>query len=132
MQSNEKHSFLLKYYTQLQLAGIPDTIGCLDGYYLPLVTPAHKIRSTYNNRHDQISMTMQGVSDARRRFLDVVTGTPSKIHDSRIYKMSRLSVRLPTICEGRFHILADGAYELREWLLTPYRIYELTTHARRR
>lgn len=38
--------------------------------------------------------------------------------------MSSISRRLPLICEKRFHILGDGAYEIREYLLTPYRNYE--------
>lgn len=115
-----------------QLAGIPNVIGCVDGCYMPMVTPAHKIRSTYTNRHDQISMSMQRVSDAKRRYLDVFVGCPSKIHDARIFKMSWISEQLPIICAGRFHILGDGAYPLRECLNKPYRRYELTTPARRR
>lgn len=93
-------------------------------------TPANKIKSTYINRHDQVSITLQGICDAKKRYLDVVTGTPSKVHDSRIFKMSLISRRLANICEDRFHILADGAYELREWVITPYRCYELSTAAR--
>lgn len=75
---------------------------------------------------------MQGISDARKRFMDVFTGVPSKIHDSRVFKLSPISVRLQQICENTYHILADGAYELREWLLTPFRIYELNSGQRRR
>lgn len=60
------------------------------------------------------------------------TGVPSKVHDSRVFKLSPISDRLENICEGTFHILGDGAYELREWVLTPYRIYELNSRARKR
>lgn len=38
--------------------------------------------------------------------------------------MSPVSDELPRICEGKFHILGDGAYEIREWLITPFRNYE--------
>lgn len=107
-------------------------IGCLDGSYISVVTPANKIRSTYTNRHDQTSITLQAICDAEKRFLDVVAGAPSKMHDSRIFKKSPISRTLPTICEGRFHILADGAYEIREHLLTPYRNYENLTAIKKR
>lgn len=70
-------------------------------------------------------MTLQGICDADKRFLDVFTGAPGKVHDSRIYKMSLISKQLQHICEGKFHILADSAYQLREWVLTPYRNYKL-------
>lgn len=92
----------------------------------------HKIRSTYINRHDGISLTMQGIADASKRFMDVFTGVPSKIHDSRVYKLSPISNQLEALCENTFHILADGAYELREWLLTPFRIYDLNSREKRR
>lgn len=75
---------------------------------------------------------MQGMVDARKRFLDVFTGVPSKIHDARVFKLSPISKRLEHICGGIFHVLGDGAYELREWLLKPYREYELNSRARRR
>lgn len=61
--------------------------------------------------------------DARQRFLDVFIGSPSKIHDSRIYKLSFISKEIPQNCGERFHLLGDAAYPLREYLLTPYRDY---------
>lgn len=70
------------------------------------------------------SITLQGICDSNKKFIDVFTGAPSKIHDSRIYKMSCISKKLEQICEGKYHILGDAAYEIREWLITPYRSYE--------
>lgn len=49
-----------------------------------------------------------------------------------MYKLSPISTRLQAICENRFHVLGDGAYELREWFLTPFRNFELNSRARRR
>lgn len=107
-----------------ELSHFKDVIGCIDGTYIPISTPAHKIKSTYTNRHHQTSLTVQAICDADKRFIDVFTGTPGKIHDARVFKLSPISNTLQRICEGRFHILGDGAYEIREWLLTPYRNYE--------
>lgn len=67
---------------------------------------------------------MQGICDSKLRFLDVFTGVPSKIHDSRIFKLSFISKKLPIICSPKYHLLGDSAYSLREYLLTPYRAYE--------
>lgn len=55
----------------LQLAGFPDVLGCIDGTFINIIIPAGKIRSTYVNRYDITSMTMQGICDSERKFLDV-------------------------------------------------------------
>jgi len=87
-------------------------------------TPAHKIKSTYVNRHDIPSITLQGICDARKRFVDTFTGIPSKIHDARVLKLSDIHAELPGICEGnKYHILGDEAYAIREWLIVPYKDY---------
>lgn len=100
-----------------------DVVGCIDGCYIYIRKPANKIRSTYVNRHDLLSITLQGICDADKRFLDVFVGSPSKIHDSRIYRLSFISKDIPTICGDKHHLLGDAAYSLREYLLTPYRDY---------
>ncbi|XP_071637288.1 putative nuclease HARBI1 isoform X1 [Temnothorax longispinosus] len=107
----------------LQVAGFPNVIGCVDGTSIKVRTPAHKIKSTYVNRHDIPAITLQGICDARKRFIDVFTGIPGKIHDSRVLKLSDINDNLQKICEGKFHILGDAAYPVREWLMIPYRDY---------
>lgn len=104
-------------------SGFPGVIGCIDGSYINIKTPKHKIKNTYVNRHDLPSLTLQGICDASKRFIDVFTGVPGKIHDSRIFKLSDISERLPTICGSHYHLLGDSAYPLREYLLTPYKNY---------
>lgn len=107
-----------------KLAGFPNVIGCIDGTYIPVRCPVNKVRSTYINRHDQVSITMQGICDSNRRFQDVFTGPPSKVHDARVLKLSPVQEDLPTLCEiNRYHILGDAAYPIREHLLTPYKNY---------
>ncbi|XP_011858507.1 PREDICTED: putative nuclease HARBI1 isoform X2 [Vollenhovia emeryi] len=115
----------------LQIAGFPNVLGCIDGTSIKVITPAHKIRSTYVNRHDIPSITLQGICDARKRFIDVFTGVPAKIHDSRVLKLSDINENLPAICEGKYHLLGDAAYSIREWLLIPYRDYGNLTNKQR-
>ncbi|XP_025162269.1 putative nuclease HARBI1 isoform X2 [Harpegnathos saltator] len=108
----------------LQIAGFPKVLGCIDGTFIKVRTPAHKIKSTYVNRHDIPSITLQGICDARKRFIDTFTGIPSKIHDARVLKLSDICDKLPGICEGgKYHILGDGAYPIREWLIIPFKDY---------
>lgn len=105
----------------LQISGFPNVIGCIDGSYINIRTPAHKIKSTYTNRHDLPSMTLQAICDHKNKFLDVFTGIPGKIHDARVLALSDIKEKLPHICGKKYHILGDGAYAVRPWLLIPYR-----------
>ncbi|XP_032675599.1 putative nuclease HARBI1 [Odontomachus brunneus] len=111
--------------------GFPGIIGCIDGTYITIRTPAHKIKSTYVNRHDMPSLTLQAICDAKKRFLDVFTGTSSKIHDARVFNLSFIKTMLPNICGNEWHILGDAAYPLTKYLITPYRDYGNLTEEQR-
>ncbi|XP_037502433.1 putative nuclease HARBI1 [Rhipicephalus sanguineus] len=98
--------------------------GCIDGTYVETRCPAHKIASTYTNRHDKKSYNVQAICDSDKKFVDVFLGNTGKTHDSEAFKRSFVVKDLPGICEGdQFHILGDAAYPLREYLLTPVRDY---------
>lgn len=79
------------------------------------------MKSTYTNRHDLPSITLQAIYDYKNRFLDVFTGIPGKIHDARVLGLSDINKKLPYICGKKYHILGNGAYAIKPWLLTPYR-----------
>ncbi|XP_058449129.1 putative nuclease HARBI1 [Malaya genurostris] len=115
-----------------QISGFINVLGCIDGCYIYIRQPANKIRSTYVNRHDLLSITLQGICDSNKRFMDVCIGAPSKVHDARIFSISPISKELPVLCEGKFHLLGDAAYTLREYLLTPYKDYGTLSPRRRR
>lgn len=70
-------------------------------------------------------MTLQAICNHERRFIDVFTGVPGKVHDARVLKMSDIYSQIADICmengENKYHILGDGAYSIRPWLLTPYK-----------
>ncbi|CAI6373883.1 unnamed protein product [Macrosiphum euphorbiae] len=114
-----------------KVSGMPHVIGCIDGTSIPIRTPAHKIKSTYTNRHDMPSITLQGVCDYKKKFIDVFTGIPAKIHDARVFVLSDLSKDLPSMCEKKYNLLGDGAYPIREWLLVPYKDYGRLTESQK-
>ncbi|XP_070385357.1 putative nuclease HARBI1 [Dermacentor albipictus] len=105
-----------------QVSRFPDTIGCVDGSYISIRCPAGKVRSVCINRHHSLSLTLQGICD-KKRFLDVNTGAPSKMHDSRICRRPRVASVLRQLCSSVYHIVGDAAYLFREYLLTPIRDY---------
>ena len=50
------------------------------------------------------------------------TGPSSKIHDSRVLKLSPIGKKLRGVTHnGAFHIIGDSAYPISECLLTPFR-----------
>lgn len=110
---------------------MPNVIGCIDGTSIPIRTPANKIKSTYANRHDLLSITLQGVCDYKKKFLDVFTGLPGKIHDARVFALSDLSNNLKSLCGKKFHLLGDGAYPIREWLIVPFKDYGRLTESQK-
>ncbi|KAH7933420.1 hypothetical protein HPB49_012432 [Dermacentor silvarum] len=98
-------------------------LGCIDGTYIETRCPAGKIASTYTNRHDKKSYGVQAICTADRKFVDVFLGPTGKMHDAETFKRSFALDKLPGVCEGKYHLLGDAAYPLREYLLTPFRDY---------
>lgn len=53
-------------------------------------------------------------------FTHIFVGFPGSCHDARILRNSDLWKIGSSTC-GQGHIVADGAYPIERWLLTPYR-----------
>ncbi|XP_046619482.1 putative nuclease HARBI1 [Neodiprion virginianus] len=113
-----------------EISGYPGVCGCIDGTFINIRTSAHKIKSTYVNRHDTTALTLQGICDAKKKFLDVFTGIRGKIHDARVFTLS--FIRSTVLSMGPdFHILGDSAYPICENLMTPIRDYGNLTDEQR-
>lgn len=63
---------------------------------------------------------MQVVCNHRQKIIDLFVGYPGSVHDSRVFRNSPLATNLEQRC-GRYHILGDSGYPLKNQLLTPYR-----------
>ncbi|XP_072144215.1 putative nuclease HARBI1 [Dermacentor andersoni] len=118
---------VVRQYSDDEVSGMPDVVGCIDGSYIKIQCPEKKVASTYCNRHHYLSLTLQAVCDDKRRFLDAFIGSSSKMHDSHVFSLSPLSKKISAVCQGSYHLLGDAAYPLREHLLTPYRDYGALT-----
>ncbi|VEN56126.1 unnamed protein product [Callosobruchus maculatus] len=61
--TDKKESVAAKFR---KVAGFSGVLGCIDGPYIPIRTPARKLKSTYINRHDQTLITLQGICDHKK------------------------------------------------------------------
>lgn len=78
-----------------------------------------------------MSLTLQGICNRDRKFIDVFTGIPGKIHDARTFRLSFIYERIQEICEnGYFHLLGDAAYPLSNFLMKTYNTQNLTPAAK--
>nr|CAI5848796.1 unnamed protein product [Callosobruchus analis] len=98
--TDKKESLAVEF---LKTAGFPGVLGCIDGSYIPIRTPARKVKSTYINRHDQTSF----VND-KNRFLDAFTGTSSKMHDATVFQKSVIRDKIMNL-SNRYHKIGDAA-----------------------
>ncbi|XP_062587868.1 uncharacterized protein LOC134249548 [Saccostrea cucullata] len=101
------------------IKGFPDVIGALDGTNVH-ITPPTNHPEQYINRKGFHSLQLQWVCDSNLLFIHAYVGWPGSVHDARVLKNSDLWNSGPQLCEGK-HLIADSAYPLQEWLLTPFR-----------
>lgn len=102
-----------------QRNGFPGVIGALDGTHISIKAPTENPQS-YINRKGYYSLQLQAVCDSDMKFLNCFWGYAGSCHDARVLRNSDLWNYGLEVCNGN-HIIADGAYPLRRWLMTPYR-----------
>ena len=111
----------------------PQVVGAIDGSHIALKTVPVNERIEYFNRKQDYSIVIQGVADASFKFLDVSTGYPGSIHDTRILRLSKLQreidqgtwLNTPSKRIGGSEVgpllVRDSAYPLSVWLMKPFK-----------
>ena len=99
--------------------GFPGVIGAIDATHIQ-IQPPHEHPQAYVNRKSYHSIILQAVCLPDTSFSSCFIGWPGSVHDSRVIKNSELWAEGENVC-GENHIIGDGAYPLKPWLLTPYR-----------
>ncbi len=99
----------------------PNIVGALDGSHIRVGLPRDQ-PNYYYNRKKYHSVILQGVCTTDTTFIDLSVGCPGRMHDARVLRKSSLwDSGLAKCGMGQYHIIADAAYPLRRWLMTPYR-----------
>jgi hypothetical protein len=95
----------------------PVIVGAFDDTHIKIRSPDDHPQS-YANRKKILSLHLQAVCNADMEFIYYNFGLPGSCHDARVLRQSDLWDS--GLVLGN-HIIADEAYPLRRWLLTPYR-----------
>lgn len=99
--------------------GFPGILGCIDGTHVQIMPPKEHPQS-YVNRKNYHSIILQAVCLHNMLFTNCFVGWQGSSHDSRVFRNSQLWDDGAQAC-GQYHILGDGAYPIKPWLMTPYR-----------
>jgi len=98
------------------LAGFPNVLGCVDGTQIPILAP--KVNEhVYVCRKGFHSLNVQGICDAKLRFLNIVTKYPGSTHDAFIWRECAVCSYMATNDNG--WLLGDSGYPLSPFLMTP-------------
>ncbi|XP_042325214.1 protein ALP1-like [Sceloporus undulatus] len=113
--------------------GFPQVVGLMDGCHC-LIIPPLGLRNAYVNRRGSYSVILQGTCDHTGRFVDVELGWHGSAHDARvarnslIYEAMEAGIYVPGNPSINIRgqqigplILADCAYPIRKWLMTPFK-----------
>ncbi|XP_068758073.1 putative nuclease HARBI1 [Montipora capricornis] len=117
---DDEMEVIMQNFELQTLPGFPRIIGVIDGTHIRIKPPV-KQPEAYVNRKKFHSFNTQLVCDDNMVFRDVLVGWPGSVHDSRILRNSSLSATATNKFPGDSHLLGDGGYPLKRWLITPFR-----------
>ena len=106
-------------------ARFPGVVSALDGCHIPF-HPKSPNQTPYRNYKKFHSFNLMAAALPNRSFSYVFCGFPGSVHDSTVFQNSSLFQKLERSCNDLFdprthHIIADSAFGLKEWLITPFK-----------
>ena len=111
---------------------LPNCAGAIDCSHICIKTPHIASYRDYVDRSGKKSVVLQAVVDSQGRFLDVFSGWPGSVHDTRIFNHSPLGRALrqkeflqePLVSLGghqiRPYLIGDAGYKLEDFMIVPY------------
>ena len=95
-------------------------IGAIDGTHVQ-VNENQDTKQYYINRKNWPSVSIMAVCDANLRFMYIAHNAPGRVHDARVFNMSKLPDILnnPLLTAPYYYLLGDAAYGNRARVLAP-------------
>ncbi|MBW0548663.1 hypothetical protein O181_088378 [Austropuccinia psidii MF-1] len=113
----EKWDAIKETFRQRQ--GLTNIIGAIDGTHIPIIPPPNDQWNAYVNRKGWHSIV-----DGHGNFCNVYGGLPGSVHDSRVFRKSKIGrdlingvARFPPECR----LIGDSGYSSRLPILIPLR-----------
>ena len=143
MTSDELENAIEKFKTCCN-SKIPQSPGAIDGTHIYIKTPQCDSKYDYFCRKQRYSINTQAVVGGDLLFLDLATGFPGSLHNSRLLRHTSLFIKAndkeilaepEKLIENltvRLLILGDGGYHLTSWLVRPYNFTQTLTPQEKR
>jgi hypothetical protein len=119
-------------HTFTPFTDLPVVAGAIDGTHIKIKAPKENA-ADYFSRYHQHDVTLQGIVNGRKLFIDAAAGYPGSLHDSRVCRNSTIYQRAENgdvLAAGPMHrigsreiqpyLLGDSAYTIAPWLQKPY------------
>ncbi|XP_067656932.1 uncharacterized protein [Haliotis asinina] len=105
------------------LTGMPRVVGVIDVSHIHVRAPVAQ-KDYYTNLRGKLSIILQAVCDHKMKFLHCCTGWPGSVDDASVFHDSDLYMDVMNNQSKFFppghYLVADSAYPLQDWLLTPF------------
>ncbi|XP_044005558.1 protein ALP1-like [Aphidius gifuensis] len=105
------------------VAGLPNVIGAIDGASVQIKAPSVD-REVYVTRKFFTAYTVQGISDSNLKFIDIYTGWPGSVSDTRIFRnlpiYHDVMANRAEFFDDNEYILGDKAYPVLDWCIPPF------------
>ena len=101
-----------------------NVIGAIYGCHIP-ISKRDENNEVFINRKQFPSLVLQGCCDHNMRFTDCFIGYPGSVHDARVFENSDLHERTSSdtisMVSNGLYIVADSAYKLEPYMMTPFK-----------
>ena len=108
----------LAKYKFCQISGLPEVIGAIDCTHIKICCPGGPNSDLYRKRKGCFSVNVQAVCSHDLKFTNIVARWPGSVHDSRIFRNSRLCAKFENH-DFNGILLGVSGYALKPYLLTP-------------
>jgi len=106
-----------------KIANMQGVFGCIDGTHVRISRPlvwTWDLMSFACQSQEISLINIQGVCDAKYKFIDLTVKQPGSVHDSMMFKASGFGRKCALGIYGEGFVLGDSGYGCTPYLLTPY------------